>query len=52
MLGTILLIILILAVFGSFGGGIYGGWAPGNGLGLVLLVLLLLFIFGRGRLGF
>lgn len=50
--GTILLIILIIALIGGFtgvgGGPFYGtGYYGGGGLGLVLLVVLILVLMGR-----
>ena len=50
--GTILLIILIIAMLGGFtglgGGPFYGtGYYGGGGLGLVLLVVLVLVVSGR-----
>jgi hypothetical protein len=51
-LGTILLIILVIALLGGFtgigGGPFYGtGYYGGGGLGLVLLVLVVLVVLGR-----
>ena len=51
-LGTILLIILVIALLGGFsgigGGPFYGtGYYGGGGLGLVLLVVLVLVLMGR-----
>jgi Protein of unknown function (DUF3309) len=51
-LGTILLIILVIALLGGFsglgGGPFYGtGYYGGGGLGLVLLVVLILVLLGR-----
>lgn len=51
-IGTILLIILIIALLGSFsgwgGGPFYGtGYYGGGGIGLVLLIVLLLVVTGR-----
>jgi hypothetical protein len=51
-LGTILLIILVIALFGGFsglgGGPFYGtGYYGGGGLGLVIVVLLILVLLGR-----
>lgn len=49
MLGTILIIILIIALLGGvrdwgfYGTGIYGG----GGLGLILVILLILVLLGR-----
>jgi Protein of unknown function (DUF3309) len=51
-LGTILLIIVVIALLGGFsgigGGPFYGtGYYGGGGLGLVLVVLLVLVLMGR-----
>jgi poly(3-hydroxybutyrate) depolymerase len=51
-LGTILLIILIIALLGGFsglgGGRFYGtGYSGGGGLGLVLVVVLILVLLGK-----
>lgn len=51
-LGTILLIILIIALLGGFsgiGGGRFYGTGPygGGGLGLLLIVVLVLVLMGR-----
>jgi Protein of unknown function (DUF3309) len=51
-LGTILLIILIIALLGGFsglgGGPFYGtGYYGGGGLGLVLVIVLILVLLGR-----
>lgn len=51
-LGTIVLILLIIALLGGFsgigGGPFYGtGYAGGGGLGLVVVVLLILLLLGR-----
>jgi hypothetical protein len=51
-LGTILLIILIIALLGAFsglgGGRFYGtGYYGGGGLGLVLVVVLILILLGK-----
>jgi hypothetical protein len=51
-LGTILIIILILALLGGFsglgGGPFYGtGYYGGGGLGLVLLIVIVLVVLGR-----
>jgi hypothetical protein len=51
-LGTILIIILIIALLGGFsglgGGPFYGtGYYGGGGLGLVLLILIILVLLGR-----
>lgn len=51
-LGTILLIVLIIALLGGFsglgGGRFYGtGYYGGGGLGLILIVVLILVLLGR-----
>ena len=51
-LGTILLIILVIALLGGFsglgGGPFYGtGYYGGGGLGLVLIIVLVLVLTGR-----
>ena len=51
-LGTIILIILIIALLGGFsglgGGPFYGtGYYGGGGLGLVIVILLILLLLGR-----
>jgi hypothetical protein len=51
-LGTILLIILIVALLGGFsglgGGPFYGtGYYGGGGLGLVLVIVVILMVLGR-----
>jgi Protein of unknown function (DUF3309) len=49
-LGTILLIILILALVGAFPAWPYSsGWGyyPTGGLGLVLLIVIILLVLGR-----
>jgi Protein of unknown function (DUF3309) len=51
-LGTIILIILVIALIGGFsgvgGGPFYGtGYYGGGGLGLVLVVVLVLVLMGR-----
>jgi hypothetical protein len=51
-LGTILLIILVIALLGGFsglgGGPFYGtGYYGGGGLGLVLVIVLSLVLLGR-----
>jgi hypothetical protein len=51
-LGTILIIILVIALLGGFsglgGGPFYGtGYYGGGGLGLVLLIVLVLVVLGR-----
>ena len=50
MLGTILIIILILALVGSlptWGHSKYWGYFPSGGLGLVLVILIVLVLMGR-----
>jgi hypothetical protein len=50
MLGTILLIILIIALVGALPTWPYsGGWGyyPSGGIGLVFLIVILLLVFGR-----
>lgn len=50
MLGTILLIILILALLGSLPTwGYSSGWGyfPSGGLGLVVLIVVILLLMGR-----
>jgi Protein of unknown function (DUF3309) len=50
MLGTVLLIILILALLGSLPTwGYSSGWGyyPSGGLGLVLLIVVILLLMGR-----
>jgi hypothetical protein len=50
MLGTILIIILILAVIGSFpswGHSRSWGYYPSGGLGLVLVIIIILVLLGR-----
>ncbi|MGP0091754.1 MAG: DUF3309 family protein [Xanthobacteraceae bacterium] len=51
-LGTILLIILVIALLGGFsglgGGPFYGtGYYGGGGLGLLLVIVLILVLVGR-----
>src|SRR5215467_13162603 len=51
-IGTIILIILIIALLGGFsgigGGPFYGtGYYGGGGLGLVVIILIILFVVGR-----
>ncbi len=51
-IGTILLIILVIALLGGFtgiGGGSFYGHGPylGGGLGLVLVIVLVLVLLGR-----
>lgn len=50
MLGTILLIILVLALIGSLPAWPYsGGWGyyPSGGIGLIVVILLVLLLTGR-----
>jgi hypothetical protein len=50
MLGTILIIILILAVIGAFpswGHSRSWGYYPSGGLGLVLVIIIVLVLIGR-----
>lgn len=49
MLGTILLIILILALVGALPTWGYHsyGWGPSGGLGLVVVILIILVLMGR-----
>ena len=50
MLRTVLIIILILALLGSFPLWPYSsgwGYGPSGGLGLVLLILIILIVTGR-----
>lgn len=50
MLGTILLVILVLALIGSLPTwGYSSGWGyyPSGGLGLVVLILVILLVMGR-----
>ncbi len=50
MLGTILLIVLLLALVGAFPRWSYNkswGYAPSGGVGVVLIVLLILLLMGR-----
>ena len=50
MLGTVLIILLVLALLGSLPTwGYSSGWGyyPSGGLGLVLLVLVVLLLMGR-----
>jgi hypothetical protein len=51
-IGTILLIILVIALLGGFsglgGGSFYGtGYYGGGGLGLVLVIVLVLVLLGK-----
>lgn len=50
MLGTILLIVLLLALIGAFPRWSYNkswGYAPSGGVGVVLIVILILLLMGR-----
>lgn len=50
MLGTILIIILILALLGALPTWPHSrnwGYAPGGGIGLVLVILIVLLLMGR-----
>lgn len=50
MLGTILIVILILALIGAlprWGHSRNWGYIPSGGLGLVILILLILVLMGR-----
>ncbi len=50
MLGTILLIVLVLAVVGALPNWRYSnnwGYAPSGGLGAILLVIVILMLLGR-----
>jgi hypothetical protein len=50
MLGTILIIILILALIGAFPAWPHSsGWGyyPSGGIGLVLLIIIILLLMGR-----
>ncbi|HEX5391813.1 MAG TPA: DUF3309 family protein [Rhodocyclaceae bacterium] len=49
-LGTILLIILVLALLGAFPTWPHSrgwGYGPSGGIGLILLIVLVLFLMGR-----
>jgi hypothetical protein len=51
-IGTIILIILVIALLGGFsgigGGPFYGtGYYGGGGLGLIIIILLILLVMGR-----
>lgn len=51
-LGTIIVIVLVIALLGGFtgigGGPFYGtGYYGGGGLGLVILILLILLVLGK-----
>jgi len=50
MLGTVLIVILILALLGAFpswGHSRNWGYGPSGGLGLVLLIVVILLLLGR-----
>lgn len=50
MLGTILLVLLVLALLGSFPAYGYNrswGYGPSGGLGLLLLIMVVLVVSGR-----
>ncbi len=50
MLGTILIVVLILALIGAFPRWSHSrdwGYAPTGGLGLVLLIVVILVLLGR-----
>lgn len=50
MLGTILLVILILLLLGSFPSWPYSrgwGYGPSGGLGLIVLIVVILLLLGR-----
>ncbi|HWU72197.1 MULTISPECIES: DUF3309 family protein [Sphingomonas] len=50
MLGTILIIVLILALIGAlptWGHSRNWGYAPSGGLGLIVLILIILVVLGR-----
>jgi len=50
MLGTILIVILLLALFGALPRWGYSrswGYAPTGGLGLILVVVVILLLLGR-----
>ncbi len=50
MLGLLLLVVLVLALFGAVPAWPYSrdwGYGPSGGLGLVLLILVVLILFGR-----
>ena len=49
-IGTILLIVLVLALLGvipTWGHSSSWGWGPGGGIGLVLLIVLILVLLGK-----
>jgi Protein of unknown function (DUF3309) len=50
MIGTILIVILVLALLGAFPRWNHSrnwGYAPSGGLGLVLLIVIILLVLGR-----
>ena len=50
MLGTILIVILVLALFGAlprWPHSRYWGYYPTGGLGLILLIVVILLVLGR-----
>ena len=50
MLGTILIVILILALFGALPRWSHSkdwGYAPSGGLGLILVIVVILLVLGR-----
>jgi Protein of unknown function (DUF3309) len=50
MIGTILIVILILALLGAFPRWNHSrnwGYAPSGGLGIVLLIVVILLVLGR-----
>jgi len=50
MLGTILIVILLLALFGALPGWSHcrdWGYAPTGGLGLILVIVIILVVIGR-----
>ncbi len=50
MLGTILIVILILALFGALPRWSHSqnwGYAPSGGLGLILVIVVILLVIGR-----
>jgi hypothetical protein len=50
MLGTILIVILLLALFGAlprWGHSRNWGYAPTGGLGLILVIVVILLLLGR-----
>ena len=50
MLGTILIVILILALFGALPRWSHSrdwGYAPSGGLGLILVIVVILVVIGR-----